>query len=145
MQGGKLTISRGMPSGGDVVPIRREPEQRQPPAAPPAAVRQTEPGPAPDYHLIHFRLAALEQLSQLRDKGALSAEEFAAEKALILRLPAREPAAEAMPPPRGPSLLGRLLNWKILTVGAIAGLAISAATAPKDLFGLIDQASRLVG
>jgi hypothetical protein len=141
-------ISRGLPGTAQVVPIRPEPESAQAEAAvQPVAVARTEtaaPAANPDYHLIHYRLAALERLSALKDKGSLSFEEFAVEKALVLRLPAEEmvPPPETIMPPRGPSLLGRLFGWKPLMAGALAGLCYMAATAPRGLAGLLDQASR---
>ena len=138
-------ISRGMPGAAQAVPIRREPEPRAEPAAAPRIVPTppAEDRPAPDFHLLHYRLAALERLSALRDKGALTFEEFAAEKALILRLPAEELVlgAESILPPRGPSLLGRLFGWKLLMVGTLAGLGFVAATAPQELTHLVDRVS----
>jgi hypothetical protein len=144
MQGGKLMISRGLPAAAEAVPIRREPEPRQAPAPP---AERTAPAASPDYHLIHYRLAALERLSVLRDRGALSADEFAAEKALVLRLPAEELelGREMAAVRRGPSLLGRLFSPKFIAVGAAAGLCLSAFTAPQDLLGLLDRAARLIG
>jgi hypothetical protein len=152
MQGGKLMISRGMPGAAEAVPVRREPEQRlyavpSEPARPrPAPVAEMRDAPAPDYHLIHYRLAALERLSLLRDKGALSPEEYEAEKALILRLPAEELelGRESILPRRGPSLLGRLFGWKLLLAGLLTGIGFVAATAPQDLLGLLDQVSHFL-
>lgn len=138
MQGRRLIISRGLAPVPDS-------------AAKPLAPRPPRPAeafePASDFCLVHHRLAALERLSLLRDKGALSAEEFAAEKALVLRLPADELmfAPEGMVPPRGPSLLGRLFSWKLLAAGAAAGLCLSAFTAPRDLMAMADQAARMIG
>jgi putative oligomerization/nucleic acid binding protein len=138
MQGRRLTISRGL------TPV---PETAGPTLVPQSARPVGPTAPAPDFCLVHHRLAALERLSVLRDKGALSAEEFAAEKALVLRLPAEELmlAPEGMLPPRGPSLLGRLLSWKLLAAGIVGGLCLSAYTAPRDLMILADQAARLIG
>jgi Short C-terminal domain len=138
MQGRRLIISRGLAPVPETNGAGDEPRPAQRPD--PAA-------PAPDFCLVHHRLAALERLSDLRDKGALSAEEFAAEKALVLRLPAEELmlAPEVMVPPRGPSLLGRLFSWKLLAAGVAAGLALTAFTAPRDLMAMADQAARLIG
>lgn len=138
MQARRLTISRGPTPVPETAAAALAPNGPRP--ADPAA-------PAPDFCLVHHRLAALERLSLLRDKGALTAEEFAAEKGLVLRLPAEElmlsPAG--MVPTRGPSLLGRLLSWKLLAAGLVAGLCLSAYTAPRDLMLLADQAARMIG
>lgn len=144
MQGRRLTISRGLaplPEAAATPPAAR-------PSRPPEAIARMAPiAPTPDFCLVHHRLAALERLSLLRDKGALSAEEFAAEKALVLRLPAEELmlVPESMVPPRGPSLLGRLFSWKLLAAGVAAGLCLSAFTAPRDLTAMADQAARMIG
>jgi hypothetical protein len=100
-----------------------------------------------DYQLVRERIDALERLSLLRDIGVLSPEEFAAEKALVLRLPAEELLLDEdqMLPARGPSLLGRLFGWKTFLIGAAIGLGLSAYTAPQDLMKLADGASRLIG
>jgi hypothetical protein len=144
MQGGKLMISRGVPAAEQAVPLGRRPEPPAQTPLQPALPRND--GPASDIHLVDYRLAALERLSRLRDRGALSLEEFAAEKALVLALPAGE--LELVPEqilrPRGPSLLGRLFGWKMLAAGAAAGLIFSYVTAPQDLMGLVDRASRLL-
>ena len=103
------------------------------------------PGAAADPRLVHHRLLALERLNRLREKGALSADEYEAEKALVLRVPADVRAFEAMSAPRHPSLLGRLLNMKLIAAGAAAGLALSAFTAPQDLYGLVERAQTLFG
>jgi hypothetical protein len=138
MQGRRLTISRGLaPVPGPAAA-----------AVPPRAAAAADPdAPAADFCLVHHRLAALERLALLRDKGVLTADEFAAEKGLVLRLPTEELllASDGMRPPRGPSLLGRMLSWKLLAAGAAAGLCLSAYTAPRDLMLLADQAARLFG
>lgn len=120
-------------------------ERPERPVATTAAARA--PISIADYQLVRERLDALERLSLLRDIGVLSPEEFAAEKALVLRLPAEELLLdeEHMLPRRGPSLLGRLFGWKMLLVGAVVGLGLSAYTAPQDLMKLADSASRLIG
>lgn len=162
MQGGKLIISRGLQAVPEAAPrpVEREAQPRpelravpQPrpgerperPVAAPAGARA--PVSIADYQLVRERLDALERLSLLRDIGVLSPEEFAAEKALVLRLPAEELLLdeEHLLPRRGPSLLGRLFGWKMLLVGAIVGLGLSAYTAPQDLMKLADGASRLIG
>lgn len=157
MQGGKLIISRGMQAGAAARPqgeagqrprpqlvhsddqVAPKPALPQPPAATPAA--------AADYHCVRERIDALERLSLLRDIGVLTPEEFAAEKGLVLRLPAEDmlEQRESILPHRGPSLLGRLLGWKLLVTGALAGLAFTAFTAPQDLTSLADRLSKLIG
>ena len=138
--------------------VEREAHQRPelravPPSRPPERPNSA-PAPAPaapvsiaDYQLVRERLDALERLSLLRDIGVLTPDEFTAEKALVLRLPAEELllGEDHMLPPRGPSLLGRLFGWKMLLAGAIVGLGLSAYTAPQDLMKLADSASRLIG
>jgi len=97
--------------------------------------------------LVHDRLTALERLDRLHEKGALSAAEFTAEKEAILGLPADDlllHTAAALPP-RSPSLVGRMLDWRLLTVGIVAGLALGIATRPQDLLGALDRAARLFG
>lgn len=133
MQARRLTISRGTAGGGTGPRLVREP------AAPPPAPRPQPPEPAADLHLVHHRLVALERLAALHEKGALSAEEFAAEKALVMRVPADELllSPEAALPPRGPSLLGRLLRPKLIAAGIVAGLALSAWTQPQELAALV--------
>jgi len=145
-------ISRGMPSAAEAAPIPREPEPRlravpsepEPLRLAAPAVRQD--GPAPDYHLVQFRLEALERLSLLRDKGALSTAEYDLEKNLVLRLPADDLDVlhESILERRGPSLLGRLLGWKIVLAGLVVGLGFVAFTAPQELAGLVDRVSKLV-
>lgn len=146
MQAGRLIISKGSGAPGEGSQAPRAEPRSASPVQPPAAAAPSA-GPAPDFNLVHHRLAALERLSLLRDKGALSAEEFAAEKALVLRLPAEELwlAPEAAIPTRGPSLLGRLFSLKMLVAGAAAGVCLSAITAPQDLLSLIDRAAVLIG
>ena len=125
----KLMISRGLPDDAPVPLHRARPTLVA--AAPPPA----------DPHLVHHRLEALERLVRIRDHGGLTAEEFAAEKALVLGLPASEPDT----PRRSPTLTAFLLDWRLLSAGIAAGLAISYATAPQDLLGLLDRAARLLG
>ncbi len=153
MRTGKLSISRGHEIGAiapaprlALVP-RAEPETRAAPVREPAAPA------SPEYQLVHDRLTALERLTRLLEQGALSEAEFAAEKATILSLPADELVlheaahVSAEPPrlPRGPSLLGRLLSWKVLPVGVAAGFALSFAAQPRQTIGFFDELLRLFG
>lgn len=146
-------ISRGISNAAEAAPIPREPEPRlravpsEPQPLRPAAPAVQHDGPAPDYHLVQFRLEALERLSLLFDKGALSTAEYDSEKALVLRLPADDldVLQESILPTHGPSLLGRLLGWKILLTGLVLGLGFVAFTAPQELVGLADRFSKLLG
>ena len=102
------------------------------------------PGPPPpqsvDYHLIHDRLSMLERLTALRAAGTLGEEEFLAEKERILALPGEELVLRPIEAARvsGPSLFGRLFNWKLLALGVLLGLAMGLFTRP-------DEAIRLLG
>jgi hypothetical protein len=137
---GRLSISRGhqLQGGGHLALV-------------PAVAAEPAPPPStPDYLVVHDRLTALERLTRLHEQGALSAEEFAAEKRLILGLPADElllsdpapvhfvPAAPRRPA-RGPSLIGRMLNWKFLLFALAAGLAFSYAAQPDETVRLFEQ------
>ncbi len=145
MRTGKLAISRG---------------HQMPDAPHLALVPQAEPVPpppvSPDYHLVHDRLTALERLTRLFEQGALSAEEFAAEKLLILGLPAdafglgdAAPVgfSPAVPrrPARGPSLLGRMLSWKFLALCLVTGLSFSFVAQPDETLRMVDQIGRVFG
>src|SRR5436190_15707433 len=110
MRTGRLSISRG-----------HGPEEASPPqlALVPAAAEPAPscvPDPAVDLQRVNERLAALERLVRLYEQGALSIEEFAAEKMLILgELPRAAPVHFVPAAPRQirkrRSLLGRLLSW----------------------------------
>ena len=122
MRTGRLSISRGhqLQETPDSAPpqltLVAQPVEGEP--APLCAPNPASPV-TPDYHAIHDRLTALERLTRLFECGTLTAEEFAAEKALILGLPADElvlrdlapvhfvPAAPRKAPQSGPSLIGR--------------------------------------
>jgi len=155
MRTGRLSISRG-----------HQLEESPEPAAPQLTL---VPHPAeldsgdrvapvtPDYQIVHDRLSALERLTRLFELGALSADEFAAEKMLILSLPADElilrdlapvhfvPAAPRKAPQRGPSLLGRMLSWKFILFSLVVGIGFSFATQPNETQRLLDQTLRLLG
>src|SRR5436305_12454074 len=93
MRTGRLSISRGHQLQGEPVAFPPQltlvPQPAEPSPAPVSVLEQAPPA-SPDYQLVHDRLSALERLTRLFEIGALSAEEFAAEKALILALPAAE-------------------------------------------------------
>lgn len=157
MRTGKLSISRGSEWQENAHPVPRlvavpspapapEPEPEPEPVTP-MEVRVCEPAPqSADYHLVHDRLTALERLIRLHEQGALSPEEFAAEKTIILRLPAEELVLREapLPPvplrPRGPSLVGRMMDWKFLSLACAAGLAFSFATESKETMNFFDDA-----
>jgi putative oligomerization/nucleic acid binding protein len=150
MRTGKLAISRGHqladPPHLSLVPA----EPAASPVAEPAAPV------SPDYHLVHDRLTALERLSRLHEQGALSADEFAAEKRLILGLPADElvlreaapvhfvPAAPRRPQ-SGPSLVGRMLSWRFLLFSLVMGVGFSFAAQPDETIRFFDQTLRALG
>lgn len=94
-----------------------------------------------DYHLMHDRLTALERLARLRDSGILSDDEFTAEKARILHLPADELVLKGgMEAKRGPSLLGRILNWKLLLLAGLVGIGFSAVVQPQETQAVAERA-----
>lgn len=140
MRTGRLSISRGHRPG--------EAEQ-EPPAllslVPPAAESAPAalPGPPTDLELVNERLSALERLVRLYEQGALSPEEFAAEKMLILGdLPRAAPVHFVPAVPRrrrGPSLLGRMLSWPFLLLCLAAGIGLSFATQPEATNRLFSQ------
>ena len=160
MRTGRLSISRGHQLQGEPVAFPPQltlvPQPAEPMAAP-VSVPQQAPPASPDYHLVHDRLTSLERLTRLFELGALSAEEFAAEKALVLGLPADElvlripapvgfvPAEPRRRSERGPSLLGRMLGWKFLLFSLVVGLAFSFATQPSQTTRLFEQTLRLFG
>ncbi len=159
MRTGRLSISRGHQLQGEPVAFPPQltlvPQPAEPRPAPVSVLSQAPPA-SPDYHLVHDRLTALERLTRLFELGALSAEEFAAEKALVLALPAdelvlREAApvhfvpAEPRRPARGPTLLGRMLSWKFLLFSLAAGLGLSWFAQPNQTARLIEQSLRLFG
>ena len=153
MRTGRLSISRGHQLQGEPVAhppqLTLVPQPAEPIAASVSTPHQAPPA-SPDYHLVHDRLTALERLTRLFELGALSVEEFAAEKALILGLPAeelvlRDPApvgfvpAAPRRPARGPSLLGQMLGWKFLLFSLAVGLAFSYAAQPAQTSRLFEQ------
>jgi len=159
MRTGRLSISRGHQLQGEPVAIPPQlmlvPQPAEPGPAPVFVPDRTPPA-SPDYHFVHDRLTSLERLTRLFEGGALSAEEFAAEKTLVLGLPAdelvlRTPApvsfvpAEPRRPPPGPSLLGRMLGWKFLLFSLVAGLGLSFAAQPRETSHLFEQILRLFG
>ena len=160
MRTGRLSISRGHQLQGEPVAIPPQltlvPQPAEPGPAPVSVLEQAPPA-SPDYHLIHDRLTSLERLTRLFEVGALSANEFAAEKALVLGLPANElvlrtlapvsfvPAAPRRRPERGPSLLGRVVGWKFLLFSLVVGLGFSYVAQPRETAHLFEQTLRLFG
>ena len=139
MRTGRLSISRGHPqeATGEAPPHLA----LVPPAAEPAPV--AAPAPASDLQAVNERLNALERLLRLYEQGALSVEEFAAEKMLILGdLPRVAPVHFVPAGPgrrRGPSLLARLLSWQFLLLCLVAGIAFTFATQPEATTRLATQ------
>lgn len=137
---GKLSISRGHPSGersGHGPRLALVPDETQ--AVVPAC---------PEYRLVHDRLAAFERLAKLRDLEILDEAEFLAEKQWILaqrdELVLNEPLI-APEPPRGPSLLARLFSWKVVPLGVAAGVGLSFASQPRETTRFFEEVIRLVG
>lgn len=162
MRTGRLNISRGYQRDetavSDPPPRLALVREQAAPAPPPAAAPPPEPAlPAsPDYHAVHDRLSALERLACLFGQGALTAEEFAAEKLLILGLPADELVLREAAPvhfvpaaPRrarqGPSLVGRMLSWRFLLFSLVMGVGFSFAAQPDETLRLFDQLLRNFG
>ena len=139
MRTGRLSISRGHP------PETMEDAPSHLALVPSAAETLAAPAPAPvtDIQSATERLTALERLVRLYEQGALSVEEFAAEKMLILGdLPRAAPVhfVPAAPRPRrGPSLLGRILSWPFLLLCLAAGIGFSFATQPEATNRLVTQ------
>lgn len=147
MRTGRLSISRGH-------------HFAQPLGAAPKLALVSEAGPvpppapaSPDYQLVHDRLTSLERLTRLHEQGALSPEEFADEKRLIMGLPAdelllRDPApvhfVPAAPRRRAqhPSLIGRMLNWKFVLLSLVIGFGFSFVAQPDATMRLFDQVFR---
>lgn len=150
MRMGRLAISRGFPSAegsGEAVrfaivgPVETPPEI----AADPLAV-------------VHIRLNALERLTRLCEAGALTVDEFLAEKATILGHPRSnllEPRADGgtpisfiptapRPPMRSKSLLGRL-GWTIIPLGLIGGIGLTALSQPDAAAQMWQEGLRLLG
>ena len=139
MRTGRLSISRGDRQGE----AEQEPPAQLslvPPTAGPAPVAATDR--PTDLDRVNGRLSALERLVRLYEQGALSIEEFVAEKALILGEPPRAGPVHfvpATPRRRGPSLLGRMLRWPFLLLCLAAGIGLSFAAQPEATNRLFSQ------
>ncbi|MGF1550115.1 MAG: hypothetical protein ACFBQW_06235 [Sphingomonadaceae bacterium] len=127
----KPRVARGSAIRDAVAPqprIRLREEPRRPDVPPQA-------GAWGEYRLVHDRLSALERLTRLVEQGALSPEEFAREKLAVLRLPAEplllEERAAPPAPVRRPSLLGRLLDFRLVAAAGIAGAALALFARPE--------------
>ena len=147
MRTGKLSISRGshFPEGRP-----HEPKLSLVGASPLPAATLTAGSAAIELQPIQNRLDALERLARLRAQEILSREEFAAEKALILGRPvegsnSRRRRVQETGDVARPSLIGRLLSWKFLPIGLVAGIALSFGAQPQETMRFFDQALRLVG
>jgi hypothetical protein len=135
MRTGKLAISRGH-------------QRPEPPRL--ALVPEPDSPPSPDFVRIDERLTALERLVRLCEVGALSPEEFAAKKRLVLGAPADPDddhpvtpvhfvPAHPRRPARGPSLLGRMLSWQFMLLCLVVGLGFSFATQPDTTIRFFEQ------
>lgn len=153
---GKLSISRGHRAGEAPPGVPRlalVPREALPPspvgARPVAPAARAAPPVTQEYQPAHDRLAALERLARLHKQGALTADEFAFEKARIIAGPASElllqQPAPPTPPAPGPSLTGRLLDWRLLMLGAFVGLGLSFASQPQETIRFFDDLIRLLG
>jgi len=143
MRTGKLAISRGhqLVESGDARPAQLAIVPPAPALELEAQTEAQESRPAATPLAVHERLDALERLVRLAEQGAFTPEEFAAEKALILgRVPAELPTA-----PRSPSLLGRLLDWRLIPLGLAAGAGLSWFAQPAETARFFDEALRLFG
>ena len=118
-----------------------------PQAAEPVPVSAPETAPSQvssDYRMVNERLTAMERLVGLYETGALTPEEFVAEKLLILGdLPRLAPVHFVPAAPRrskrSPSLLGRMLSWPFLLLCLVAGIGLSFATQPEATNRLVTQ------
>jgi hypothetical protein len=112
------------------------------PPATDAVAAPAQPPPT-DIQIANERMTALERLVRLYEQGALSVEEFAAEKLLILgELPCVAPVHFVPAAPRrrrGPSLIGRMLSWQFLLLCLAAGIGFSFATQPEATTRLATQ------
>lgn len=141
MRTGRLNISRGHRQAGT--------EETPPPhlaLVPPATLSVPDPEPpaVPSLQAVNERLSALERLVRLYEAGALSIEEFNAEKLAIMGEPPRVAPVHFVPAaPRrrqhGPSLLGRMLRWWFLPLCLAAGIGLSYATQPEATNRFVGQ------
>ena len=152
MRTGKLSISRGYQLDRPEPPAPRlalVPRIAEPANAEP------EPSPGwPEYQAVKERLAAIERLARLHKQGALTDDEFAAEKAALLSRPPDRAVATApissmlvaeARPVRGPTLFGRIFGWKVLPAGIVAGLAFSYVSQPRETVDFFNETLRLIG
>lgn len=158
MRTGSLGIRRGHEVGDNLPAGPRlsvVPRCEEPSASPDAAIEPPPRPASPEYQAIHDRLAVLERLARLFEQGALTPAEFAAEKATLPSFSADElilvesvavtPGLPAVIPPRRPSLLGRLFDWRLLPVAVSVGLLFSFATQRQETIRFFDEALRLLG
>ena len=158
MRTGKLAISRGY----------QLPALEAEPAAPQLALVSRHDAPvedepdlplpplSADFNFVHDRLVALERLTRLFEQGVLSVDEFVDEKAIILgrrvdelvlvgAAPVSFSPQEPRRQERGPSLAGRMLNWKFLLASLAVGIGFSFATQPDATLGAFAQVARYFG
>ena len=150
MRNGRPAISRGFPSSeSSEEPVRLAIVEPAAAAPPPIA--------AESLAAVNARIEALERLTSLCEAGALTVDEFMAEKAVILGHP-RSNLAGTPGGPSGPisfqpakaktaprrSLLGRL-GWFILPLGLASGFGLAALTQPEAALQIWQEALRLFG
>ena len=104
---------------------------------------------SPLYRPVNDRLAALERLACLHRQGALSDEEFVAEKVALLRrdpegLVLNEPLLDHEPP-EGTSLLEGLFGWRLIPIGVFAGLVLSYLSQPRETVHFFGDVLSLFG
>ena len=154
MRTGKLSISRGFETGDApalaprlvLVPREAAPEPKKAKAAAPGAAPRAPV--TPEYQPAHDRIAALERLARLAKLGVLTPEEFAFEKARLLGGGESELVLERSMPvsaARGPSLTGRLFDWRLIPLGLVLGIGFSYASQPQATLRFFDDALRLIG
>jgi len=146
MRTGRLSISRG-----------NRVEPKADPVSPHLVLVETAADPAPAQHdLVEHRLTSLERLTRLYEQGVLTIDEFLREKSLILgRLPEDSDRGSAGPvhfvpaapraSRRGPSLLGRMLDWRFLLFSLVAGIGFSFAIQPDTTTRFFSQLFRALG
>ena len=104
---------------------------------------------SPLYRPVNDRLAAIERLACLHRQGALSDEEFVAEKVALLRhdpeeLVLNEPLL-VHEPPEGASLLEGLFGWRLIPIGVFAGLVLSYLSQPRETVHFFGDVLSLFG
>jgi len=156
MRTGRLAISRGFSAPephGEPARFAMAPAVE----AEPEPSSELEPTLAGALATVNAHLAALERLTRLCEAGALTADEFLVEKAVILghgQSNLSGPRAPDAPPisfypanrarPQGRSLAGRL-GWMLIPIGLVVGLGLSAFSQPDATARVWDETLRMIG